>query len=341
MKTRDVFPVWARILQGRRPFLSIEITKQCPLHCPGCYAYVPEHLGNGITLRQLGDFLGQQLVDKVLEIVRARRPVHVSFVGGEPLLRHRELSEIIPALAAMRTEAQLITSAVVPIPEAWAKFSNLHIAVSVDGLAAEHDVRRAPATYERILQNIAGHKVIVHGTVTRQLLRPGYLREFCKYWSAVPEARKIWFSLYTPQQSEVSPERLSPEDRAMVLHEMASIRPEFPKLHLPDLVLEGYARPPQSPAECLFSQLTECLSTDLEARIVPCQIGGNPVCVECGCMAAAGLASVGKYRLAGLIPLSGIYLLSRKIGCYIGSNHQGKQFSQKSVDYSAEQKRMA
>ena len=30
---------WGRLLRGYSPLLSIEITRECPLHCPGCYAY--------------------------------------------------------------------------------------------------------------------------------------------------------------------------------------------------------------------------------------------------------------------------------------------------------------
>ena len=46
---------WGKILQGYRPNLSIEITRECPLRCPGCYAYGDEHLGGGQTLRTLSD----------------------------------------------------------------------------------------------------------------------------------------------------------------------------------------------------------------------------------------------------------------------------------------------
>jgi MoaA/NifB/PqqE/SkfB family radical SAM enzyme len=40
---------------GETPFLSIEITKECLLRCPGCYAYSPDHFGPLIMLRQLSD----------------------------------------------------------------------------------------------------------------------------------------------------------------------------------------------------------------------------------------------------------------------------------------------
>src|SRR5256885_11513510 len=107
----DILPAWGRVLQGYRPFLSIEITKECPLRCPGCYAYGPEHLGSNGTLRQLTDLRGQDLVNGVLALIRRFRPLHLSIVGGEPLVRCRELDALLPKLARMGIEVQLVTSA--------------------------------------------------------------------------------------------------------------------------------------------------------------------------------------------------------------------------------------
>src|SRR6186713_1224163 len=101
MNARVVVQAWGRILAGYRPNLSIEITRECPLRCPGCYAYGDEHLGGGVTLRGLRDFTGDALVNGVLEVIRERKPMQVSFVGGEPLIRHKELSRILPVLDAM------------------------------------------------------------------------------------------------------------------------------------------------------------------------------------------------------------------------------------------------
>lgn len=58
----------------------------------GCYAYGDDHLGGAVTLRQLRDLRGEALVRGILELIRRHRPVQVSFIGGEPLIRHRELS---------------------------------------------------------------------------------------------------------------------------------------------------------------------------------------------------------------------------------------------------------
>jgi hypothetical protein len=206
----------------------------------------------------------------------------------------------------MGVEVQLVTSAVRPIPREWNCISALHLVVSIDGLAPEHDRRRTPATYDRILKHIESHQIIVHCTVTRQmLLRPGYLSDFCRFWSERSEVRKIWFSVYTPQEDDCSPERLRPEDRATLFEELSSTR-SFPKVHLPRQVLEGYRNPPRSPEECVFARLTTCVSADLTTRITPCQLGGKPVCEECGCIASAGMHGIAKLKLGGLVPLSSI-----------------------------------
>jgi organic radical activating enzyme len=315
MRKVDIIPVWGRVLRGHRPFLSIEITKECPLRCPGCYAYEPEHLGTGVTLRQLNELRGQDLIKGVLALIRRFRPLHLSIVGGEPLVRYRELDVLLPRLAQMGIEVQLVTSAVRPIPAAWARLPNLHLAVSVDGLQPEHDRRRSPATYARILQHISGHQIIVHCTITRQLIsRPDYLRDFTNFWSKRQEVRRIWFSLFTPQEGEESEERLTWQNRSELLEELAQLTAFFPKVHLPKMVLDGYLHPPSTPQECLFAQMTTCISADLTTRITPCQFGGRPVCTECGCMASAGFTSVGRYKLAGLVPISDIFSLSKNFG---------------------------
>jgi MoaA/NifB/PqqE/SkfB family radical SAM enzyme len=315
MKHTDIFRAWGMVLGGRKPLLSLEITRECPLHCPGCYAYEEEHLGSAGPLRLLRDFHGDDLVSGVMELIDLHRPLHVSIVGGEPLVRARELSVLLPKLDERGIEVQLVTSAVAPIPLAWRDLTNLHLAVSIDGLRPEHDVRRAPATYDRILKNIAGHSLIVHRTIThQQVQREGYFEEFARFWSDRDEVRKIWFSLFTPQHGQNAEERLTHADRVQIVRELTRLSGAFPKVDMHPMVLNGYLHPPTSPQECIFAQTTTCISADLSTRIEPCQFGGEPVCEECGCMASAGLASIGNYKLAGFIPVGGIYSLSRRIG---------------------------
>jgi MoaA/NifB/PqqE/SkfB family radical SAM enzyme len=116
----EIVRAWGRILTGHRPNLSIEITKECPLRCPGCYAYGDEHLGGGVTLRALSDFKGDELVERFMALIDRHKPLHVSIVGGEPLVRYRELNAILPMLAERGVYTQVVTSAVRTIPAEWA-----------------------------------------------------------------------------------------------------------------------------------------------------------------------------------------------------------------------------
>src|SRR5499427_5874771 len=136
MKTTEILQAWKTILAGRAPSLSIEITKECPLSCPGCYAYGSEHLGGGTILRQVSDFRGKELVDGVMNLVDTYRPVHVSIVGGEPLVRYKEVSEILPQIEARGMYIQVVTSAVRPIPLEWSRIKKMDLVVSIDGLPA-------------------------------------------------------------------------------------------------------------------------------------------------------------------------------------------------------------
>ena len=306
---------WGGILRGYPPNVSIEITRECPLRCPGCYAYGDAHLGGGVVLRELADFKGQALVDGVLRVVRERRPLHVSIVGGEPLVRFRELEILLPKLAARGVHAQVVTSAVRPIPQSWAAMKKLQIVVSIDGLQPEHDLRRAPATYDRVLRHIRGHQVTVHCTLTRQQARPGYVTAFTEFWAANPDVKRIWFSFYTPQVGEESPERLRHEDRELLVAEITALFNCHPKLHdMRPSVVRGYLQPPASPDECIFSKTTTCLSADLKHRITPCQYGGNPDCTQCGCMASVGLEALGKVTLGGVLPLKKVFKGSVAVG---------------------------
>jgi sulfatase maturation enzyme AslB (radical SAM superfamily) len=313
--TSEIIRAWRKILRGEAPSLSIEITRECPLRCPGCYAYDDAHLGGGITLRELNDRKGQHLVNGVLEVVDRLQPLHLSIVGGDPLVRYRELEELVPLLLGRGIHVQLVTSAFRPFPLAWTAHPHMNVVVSIDGLQPEHDVRRKPATYERILANIAGQHITIHSTVTGQMMkRPGYLEEFLKFWTPREEIRKVWFSLFTPQMGDEMPEILSFEERRHAIADMLDLRRRYPKLDMPEGLLKQFLKPPQHPGECVFALTTKTISADLKTAITPCQFGGNPDCSQCGCIASMGLAAVADHKLGGAIPVGAIFKASVKIG---------------------------
>jgi len=315
VQNSQIFQAWGKILKGEHPSLSIEITRECPLHCPGCYAYDDAHLGGRQTLRELNDRRGQFLVDGVLEVVDRLKPLHLSIVGGDPLVRYRELELLIPLLLARGIHVQIVTSAFRTMGSTWASLPHLHVVVSIDGLQPEHDVRRAPATYDRILKNIVGQRITVHCTVTGQMMkRPGYLAEFLEFWTPRPEVKKVWFSLFTPQVGDQMPEILGFEERSRAIADMMQLRKQYPKLDMPAVVIRQFASPPQRPQDCVFALTTQTLSADLQTRITPCQFGGNPDCASCGCIASMGLAAIASHKLAGILSVGTIFQASAKIG---------------------------
>jgi sulfatase maturation enzyme AslB (radical SAM superfamily) len=210
---------------------------------------------------------------------------------------------------------QVVTSAVRTIPTTWSTIKDLTLSVSIDGLQPEHDERRKPATYERILTNIDGHRVNVHCTITRQMTgRDRYFEEFLSFWSARTEVKKIWFSFFTPQIGVAAEETLSLDEKMEVIAELRQLRNKYPKVYLLNSVIAGFVNPPKSPNECIFARTTVNFTADLTNRITPCQFGGEPDCSQCGCFASAGLNAVADHRVFKVLPVRALYNASDAIG---------------------------
>jgi MoaA/NifB/PqqE/SkfB family radical SAM enzyme len=313
MRAKPVLQTWGRTLRGGVPALSIEITRECPLRCPGCYAYEDAHLGT-TNLRSLSDFKGEELISRVRDLIRKYKPLHLSIVGGDPLVRYRELEILLPELV-QRTHVHVVTSAFRPIPAAWATLPNLNIVVSIDGLQPEHDARRQPATYERIRKNIAEQHIVVHCTITSAMVkRSGYIEEFVDLWSANSSIEKIWMSIFTPQRGAHNVECLSRDERRRVVDTLLRLRKDRPKLDMTEAVIKEFLAPPTSPDRCVFAQATRTLSADFKTRVVPCQFGGEPDCSQCGCYASMGLAAVGHQKLIGPLTAGNVFWASAAIG---------------------------
>lgn len=295
--------------------LSIEITRECPLHCPGCYAYGANHLGGEVTLRQLSDKSGDDLVRGVLALVDRHKPLQVTLVGGEPMVRHRELSRILPELSGRGIFTMVVTSGIISIPLEWMELPRFITAVSIDGLPEHHDVRRHPATYERLLSNLAGRLVNIHWTITAPMLeRQSYLEEYVRFWSEREEVRSIWVSIYSPQRGEESAECLTAAQREFVARELPALRKRYPKLLTPQGYAEALLHPPTSPRDCTFSRLSKNYSADLATRVEPCVLGGDPDCSRCGCSASAASHWISEKQLVGPLKVKHMLHGSMRIG---------------------------
>src|SRR6202453_306271 len=136
--------------------------------------------------------------------------------------------------------------------------------------------------------------------------------------SARPQFKRIWVSLFTPQQGAEGPEILTPPMRRMVLDELESLFPLYPKFQMNQLLIEELRHPPQSPEECIFARTTLSLSADLETRIGPCQFGGTPDCSQCGCVASMALAAVGHHRVLPGLTAGDLMFASERVGAKVG-----------------------
>ena len=200
-------------------------------------------------LRELSDFKGDELVSRVIELVDEHKPLHVSLVGGDPLVRHRELDILLFRLAQRGVHTQVVTSAFRRIPGAWMKLKNLNVVISVDGLQPEHDARRKPATYERILANIArdeGHDSLHHHRADRGTSAATWTNFFTS-GPARPEVNSVWFSLFTPQRGATDPEILSQSQRASVVADLRQLRKKYPALEMPESLIREIESPPKNP----------------------------------------------------------------------------------------------
>lgn len=240
------------------------------------------------------------------------------------MVRHRELSRLLPILSEMKVHTMVVTSAVIPIPKHWMDIPRVRVAVSVDGLPEHHDIRRKPATYERILQNIKQCHVNIHWTITRPMVaRSGYLEEYLAFWQARPEAVRIWASLYTPQKGERSPEMLTPAERDAVADELRRLQPKYPKLLMNAGIAQAIQAPPATPHECMFSRMSTNYSADLRTRVEPCIFGGTPDCSQCGCAISSGLHWLKTVRVARLVQIGTLVNNSVAVGSVVGKIRNG------------------
>jgi MoaA/NifB/PqqE/SkfB family radical SAM enzyme len=131
----------------------------------------------------------------------------------------------------------------------------VRVAVSIDGLREDHDDRRAPAIYDRILKNIEGCRVDISWVVTHpQMRRSSYLDEYLSFWSSRPEIDRIWLSTYTPQIGEKGEEMLTREDRQELILRLPELKLKYPALVLIEGMEQAINAPPPNHEECMFSK---------------------------------------------------------------------------------------
>jgi hypothetical protein len=138
-----------------------------------------------------------------------------------------------------------------------------------------------------------------------------------EFWSARKEVERIWMSLFTPQVGERSYEILPAGARLQVVDELLELRRQYPKLAMPEAMIQVYLDPPADPGECIFARVTSNFTADLKTRLTPCQFGGNPDCSQCGCIASAGFGAIGRHQLPGGLRVGAVYDASLRVGALV------------------------
>ena len=111
---------------------------------------------------------------------------------------------------------------------------------------------------------------------------------------------------------------LSRNDRAALFERMPSWKHQFPKLLMTPAMADAFARPPESPAECVFSKMSVNFSADMSTRVEPCILGGVPDCSQCGCAASVGFHSLRHTALIGPLKVGHLVTTSVAIGATVG-----------------------
>ncbi len=226
---------------------------------------------------------------------RRYKPLHLSIVGGEPLVRFRELEVLLPKLTAHgRAHAGRHERRAADSGELGEHAASFRSCVSIDGLQPEHDVRRAPATYDRILKHIKGQHVTVHCTITRQQSRAGLRhRVHGLLGAAAGRQAHLVQPLHAAEGRAVAGDAAPRGSRSASSTRSPALYATRAEAARHDSVgaCAAICTPPQNPDECIFAKTTACLSADLKRAITPCQYGGDPDCTQCGCMASVGLGA--------------------------------------------------
>ena len=241
------------------------------------------------------------------------------------MIRHRELSRILPELSQQNIFTMVVTSGIIPIPMEWMGLRRNRVAVSIDGLPEHHDPRRKPATYERILENIreprSEHSLDHHRADDEA---PGISGRISRVLAGAAGSEA---DLGEHLQPAARRTHSGNADHGRAATGGAGIaRPAGGLSETADESRASRKRllePPKNPQECLFSKMSTNFSADLTTRVEPCIFGGTPDCSQCGCVVSSGLHHVQQRKLVGPLRIGHLVRGSTAIGSLMNRLRSG------------------
>jgi len=253
-------------LLPRGYFASVDVTRNCNLHCKHCY-FRNMHYSNELSIGGWLTILNQ-----------LRHTFHMTWVGGEPLLR----KELIEGGKSLFEINWVVTNGTLPLPS-W---DDVVFLVSVDGTKDFHEQIRGAGSYSRTKENVESattkrlYLLTVLNTINYRCLT-----DFLREWSQT-NIKGIKFDFHTPL-SHNDQLWLPFQLRDKILTQLCELRSEYGNFILLTDKIANLMRSKSChkvTKNCLVRKLGLCF--DPRGKIKrPCVIEGA-ICEKCGCMVA-------------------------------------------------------
>lgn len=143
----EKIPSWGRVL-SKPSYVNLWITSLCNLKCKQCYIW-----------KNKKKYLETEKIKKIIKDLRKwLGPFHLSFSGGEPLLR-KDMPELIKLSSRLGIMTNLITNGTLLNKEMADQLSESKLdllTISLDGInEITHDyIRGVKGTYKKVIKNI-------------------------------------------------------------------------------------------------------------------------------------------------------------------------------------------
>ncbi|MHA1974541.1 MAG: radical SAM protein [Candidatus Hodarchaeales archaeon] len=279
-KHRNVFPRAVINYLKSKPFsASFDITNKCNAHCPYCYYYNQEQVTQEI--------LSNEEMLSFIKRVKQNIPIiHATFIGGEPTLRPKVLSEAVK----MFPHSWVITNGIKgfhsakPSAWVWSVDGPKEIHNSIKGLSRSGKIRDV---WSRSIEKLdyATAPVITNTNMNR--ITAPHIKEFVEEMSRT-SIRGMVLSFYTEIQGQDDRLKLSDKQRKKLLFQISELRKEYKDFILttnmmthfftPDSGLENW----NTIDKCPVAKYSRAYTSDGK-EYAKCAMGDTSFCNRCGC----------------------------------------------------------
>lgn len=285
---------------------SLEATRQCNLRCRHCYLFRDDVV-------VINDISDNKRLQKLRQLQK-KYPLlsHMTFVGGEPMLKKSFLREAVKVFPFN----WIVTNGTIPIDGVWPKRTAFH--VSIDGTKKIHDdIRRTAkkisndkfSVYERAKQtvNTATAPVYIHTVINKKNMH--CLEDLLTEWKQETKAKGFVFSFHTPEKDLSRSSGISKEDEKLFLDGKEKQKVVKDLLRLKELFgnyivmdkkqIELFLPKNQHLVfgnKCLVPMVDISLDANLDVKKL-CVMGNNMDCEKCGCVVPTILYQLKKFDL--------------------------------------------